>query len=69
MLTALIVVAAAIVVVGAWSLAVYNNMVRNYNILVQSFPAVLLANMFGFGKKAFFELDDPQDALAPKVKL
>lgn len=47
----------------------YNGTVRNYNILVQSFPASILANMFGFAKKTFFELDDPQDAAVPKVRL
>lgn len=47
----------------------YNGTARNYNILVQSFPSSVLAGMFGFAKKAFFELDNPQDAAVPKVKL
>lgn len=46
----------------------YNGTVRNFNILVQSFPSVVIANMFGFAKKAFFELDDPRDAAIPEVK-
>lgn len=36
----------------------YNAVVRNMNTLVMSFPANLVANMFGFGKREFFNLDD-----------
>lgn len=46
----------------------YNGTVRNYNIAVQSFPSNIVAGMFRFAKKAFFELDNPEDAAAPKVK-
>ncbi|VAW39750.1 LemA family protein [hydrothermal vent metagenome] len=36
----------------------FNGAVREYNTLIQSFPAVLIANKFGFDEAEFFELDD-----------
>ena len=39
----------------------YNEAVQAYNVRVRSFPANLLAGMFGFGQAAFFE------ALGPTV--
>lgn len=36
----------------------YNGQVRDYNTKVQTFPTNLLANIFGFVKKAFFDIDD-----------
>jgi len=36
----------------------YNGVVRDMNILVMSFPTNILAGMFGFTKKEFFNLDD-----------
>ncbi len=36
----------------------YNGNVRDYNIKVETFPTNLLANMFGFAKKAFFDIDE-----------
>jgi len=45
----------------------YNETVREYNVAIKSFPANLLAGMFGFAPAAFFEA--PADAkAAPKVK-
>lgn len=37
----------------------YNTNVRNINIKVESFPSSLVANMFNFKKRDFFEIDDP----------
>ncbi len=34
----------------------YNAVVRDYNILCEAFPSVIIANMFGFPKKEFFEI-------------
>src|SRR5215210_1730435 len=39
----------------AVSRQVYNDTVLTYNNAIQTFPAVLLAGMFGFAKKDFFE--------------
>ncbi len=45
----------------------YNGTVRNMNILVESFPSKIIANMFSFGTAKFFELDDARDRAVPKV--
>ncbi|HVL52563.1 MAG TPA: LemA family protein [Actinomycetota bacterium] len=36
----------------------YNDVVLRYNNLIQVFPNVLLAGMFGFGKREYFEIDE-----------
>ena len=45
----------------------YNDVVQGYNVAIRSFPANLLAGMFGFGKAAFFEVPAAAKA-APQVK-
>lgn len=45
----------------------YNGTVRDYNILCETFPSVFVANMFGFKKAEFFELNGPEEREAPKV--
>jgi LemA protein len=45
----------------------YNDAVQGYNVAIRSFPANLLAGMFGFGKAAFFEAPATAKA-APQVK-
>ena len=45
----------------------YNSLVRDLNIAVTKFPAVLLANMLGFQKKEFFELDEEEAKVAKKA--
>ncbi len=45
----------------------YNDAVQAYNVAIRSFPANILAGMFGFAQKPLFEA--PQEAkAAPKVK-
>lgn len=34
----------------------YNAVVRDYNILCKSFPSIIVANIFNFKKKGFFEI-------------
>jgi LemA protein len=46
----------------------YNDNVRDYNIRVESFPANLMAGMFGFDKRDFFEIENPAAREAPKVQ-
>ncbi len=49
----------------------FNNSVQEYNSSIQQFPAVLLAGMFGFTQRGFFELDEAEKAAvntAPSVK-
>lgn len=48
----------------------FNGTVRKYNSLLQSFPALLIAQKFGFQEAEFFELDDNDAAReVPKVEL
>jgi|SRR5689334_4619004 len=49
----------------------YNGTVRNQNVLVQSFPGNLVAGLFGFGQRQYFESSEadravPQVALQPR---
>jgi LemA protein len=46
----------------------YNAVVRDYNTRVQSFPTNILAGMFGFQTKQFFELETPADRENVAVK-
>jgi LemA protein len=45
----------------------YNETVRMYNIKIRSFPANIMAGMFGFTKAAFFEVPESAKAV-PEVK-
>ena len=45
----------------------YNGNVRSYNTRVQTFPSNLVALVFRFGLKDFFELQDPFVAAVPRV--
>jgi LemA protein len=47
----------------------YNGAVRNLNVLVQSFPSNLVAGLFGFGPRDFFELADAGERAVPQVDL
>ncbi len=44
----------------------YNGTVRNLNILIESFPSSIVAGMFHFAKKDYFEIDESEKAV-PKV--
>ena len=46
----------------------YNAVIRDYNTRVQSFPANIVAGMFGFQAKQFFEVDSPEDRQNVQVK-
>jgi len=46
----------------------FNDLVKDYNINIKKFPANLVASMFGFGERAFFEaVESAQEA--PKVEI
>jgi len=45
----------------------YNAIVRDLNTRVEAFPSNLVANVFSFAKKEYFELDAPAERIAPKV--
>lgn len=36
----------------------YNSVIRDYNTMIQTFPSTIIANMFGFVKKDFFDLEE-----------
>jgi LemA protein len=47
----------------------YNAVVRDYNIMVESFPSNLIASGFGFKKEELFQLEAPgEERKAPKVR-
>jgi LemA protein len=46
----------------------YNAVIRDYNTRVQSFPANILAGMFGFTTRQFFEVESPADRENVQVK-
>lgn len=45
----------------------FNEAARSYNTLIRQFPKNIIANMFGFEKKPYFEADEASKA-APKVE-
>jgi LemA protein len=51
----------------AVSRQVYNDTVLTYNNAIQTFPAVTLANSFGFTKREFFEVEEAGDRAVPQV--
>lgn len=46
----------------------YNGNVREQNTLIESFPSNIVANLFGFAKSVFFELENPTEKQNPQVK-
>jgi LemA protein len=46
----------------------YNGTVRNFNILIESFPSNLVAKQFNFSQANFFELEDEAERAVPQVK-
>jgi LemA protein len=46
----------------------YNAAVRDLNTKIESAPTNLLAGMFGFTRRDFFELEDPAERAVPQVR-
>ncbi len=46
----------------------YNTNIRDINIKIQSFPSNIIANMFGFKKRDFFEMEKPEEREPVKVQ-
>ena len=46
----------------------YNAVIRDYNTRVQSFPSNIIAGMFGFQARQFFEVESPEDRQNVQVK-
>jgi LemA protein len=45
----------------------YNAVVRDLNTKIESVPSNVVANMFNFQKKEYFELESPEERTAPRV--
>jgi LemA protein len=45
----------------------YNAVVRDLNTSIDTVPTNVIASMFSFAKRQYFELDSPQDRQAPRV--
>jgi LemA protein len=45
----------------------YNDQVLFFNNKIQMFPSNIIANMFSFGKRDFFEIEAPAEREVPKV--
>jgi len=45
----------------------YNDTVSRYNTAVQSFPANVIAGMFNFKERDFFEIENPEQRAVPEV--
>jgi LemA protein len=43
----------------------YNAVVRDFNILIESFPSNIIASMFNFKQEEFFQLDEPEEQRKP----
>jgi LemA protein len=46
----------------------YNSTVRDFNTSIQTFPSVLIAGMFGFKERDYFQIEEA-DAVVPEVNL
>ena len=46
----------------------YNAVVRDFNTKIATFPSNIIAGMFGFHPRSFFELTEPTDRDVPGVK-
>ena len=46
----------------------YNGAVRQKNILIDTFPSNMVANMFNFQKSLFFELESDAEKAVPQIK-
>jgi LemA protein len=46
----------------------YNAVVRDLNTRIQSFPSNIIAGMFNFQQRQFFEISDPAERAVPTVK-
>jgi len=50
------------------ALRFYNGNVRENNNRIQQFPSNVIASMFAFGAREFFELENPEARQAPQVQ-
>ena len=46
----------------------YNGSVRDWNVLVESFPSMIIASFCNFMLAEFFEIENPDERNVPEVK-
>lgn len=46
----------------------YNGLVREKNIVIDTFPSNIIAGMFSFSKSLFFELENEEEKTVPQVR-
>lgn len=46
----------------------YNGVVRDFNTAIETVPNNVIASMFGFAQREFFELDDESERAVPEVR-
>ncbi|MCE5340458.1 MAG: LemA family protein [Planctomycetaceae bacterium] len=51
----------------AFSRQAYNDQVLFYNNKIQMFPSNIIAGMFNFAQKEFFQIENPEEKAVPKV--
>ncbi|MDT8309559.1 MAG: LemA family protein [Bacteroidales bacterium] len=51
----------------AFSRQAYNDSVMSFNNKIEMFPSNIVAKMFSFNQEEFFEIEDPQEKVVPKV--
>jgi len=51
----------------AYARQFYNDVVMMYNQSLQVFPNSIIANLFGFKPKEYFEVESPEERRAVKV--
>lgn len=47
----------------------YNGTVRDLNVLVESFPSLIVARLFGFRRAEYFQLEDVAERAPPQVRV
>ena len=47
----------------------YNGCVRNYNVMVESFPSAIIASVFNYRSASFFEIELATERSLPKVEI
>lgn len=47
----------------------YNAVVRDYNTSTETFPSTLVASLFGFGRREFFQVDSPEERDRADVRI
>jgi LemA protein len=47
----------------------YNGAVRDLNVMVESFPSLIVARLFDFRRAEYFQLEDTAERAAPQVRV